>query len=136
MKLTVSTPLAVAIEADDVSAVRAEDDSGCFGILPGHADFLTALSVSVLTWRDGRGAEHHVALRGGVLDVRGGTHVAVATREAICGDDLAQLEDQVLAEFHRRQAEEQAARTDAQKLYLAAVRQIMRSLRPEQGGHG
>ncbi|HLN22636.1 MAG TPA: F0F1 ATP synthase subunit epsilon, partial [Patescibacteria group bacterium] len=72
MKLTVSTPLALLVEAEDVQAVRAEDDSGSFGILPGHADFLTALGVSVMTWRDHAGGEHHVALRGGVLEVIGG----------------------------------------------------------------
>ena len=46
-----------------------------FGILPGHADFLTALSISVVTWRDQAGAEHHLAVRGGMLEVRGGERV-------------------------------------------------------------
>ena len=35
-----------------MSHLRAEDDTGAFGILPGHADFLTVLAVSVVTWRD------------------------------------------------------------------------------------
>jgi len=134
MKLTVSTPLALLVEAEDVQAVRAEDDSGSFGILPGHADFLTALGVSVMTWRDQAGGEHHVALRGGVLEVIGGRDVSVATREAVCGDDLDRLEEDVLAEFQRRQAEEKAAHVDAQRLYLAAIRQIIRHLRPDAGG--
>ena len=72
MKLTVTTPLAIVTEADDVAHLRAEDDSGAFGILPGHADFLTALSLSVVSWRDRRGTEHHLAVRGGMLEVRGG----------------------------------------------------------------
>jgi len=134
MKLTVSTPLALLVEAEDVQAVRAEDDSGSFGILPGHADFLTALGVSVMTWRDHAGGEHHVALRGGVLEVIGGREVSVATREAVCGGDLDRLEEDVLAEFQRRQAEEKAAHVDAQRLYLAAIRQIIRHLRPDAGG--
>ena len=46
MKLSVATPLALVVEADDVRHLRAEDDTGAFGILPGHADFLTALAVS------------------------------------------------------------------------------------------
>ena len=44
MRLTVTTPLAIVAEADDVAHLRAEDDTGAFGILPGHADFLTALA--------------------------------------------------------------------------------------------
>jgi F-type H+-transporting ATPase subunit epsilon len=116
MKLTVTTPLAIAVEVDGVAHLRAEDETGAFGILPGHADFLTALAVSVVTWRDAKGAERHVAVRGGMLEVSRGEAIAIATREAVPGDD--QL------------TEEQAARADAQRLYLAAIRQIYRYLRP------
>lgn len=129
MKLTVTTPLAIVVEADSVAHLRAEDETGAFGILPGHADFLTALSVSVASWRDERGVEHHVAVRGGMLEVRGGQTVAIATPEAVPGDDLHRLETEVLARFHSQFAEEQSARSDAQRLYLAALRQIVRFLR-------
>ena len=113
MRLSVATPLAIVVEADDVTHVRAEDETGAFGILTGHADFLTVLAVSVLSWRDGSGVEHHVAVRGGALEVRSGDTIAVATPEATPGDDLGHLESDVLAGFRRRLAEEQAARTDA-----------------------
>ena len=133
MRLTVTTPLAIIAEASDVAQLRAEDETGAFGILPGHADFLTALSVSVVSWRDRGGAEHHIAVRGGMLEVRGGNEIAVATREAVPGDDLHRLETEVLAAFRRGLQDEQAARTDAQRLYLAAIRQICRFLRSERG---
>ena len=129
MRLTVTTPLAIVIEASDVVHLRAEDDTGAFGILPGHADFLTALAVSVASWRDDRGAEHYVAVRGGMLEVRDGDTIAIATPEAVAGDDLHRLESEVLAKFRRQLGEEQSARTDAQRLYLAAIRQIARFLR-------
>jgi len=132
VRLTIATPLAIVIEASDVAHLRAEDDTGAFGILAGHADFLTALSVSVASWRDDRGAEHHVAVRGGMLEVRDGDAIAIATPEAVAGDDLERLESEVLAKFRRQLVEEQAARTDAQRLYLAAIRQIARYLRAER----
>ena len=125
MRLTVTTPLAIVVEADNVVHLRAEDETGAFGILPGHADFLTAIAVSVASWRDDRGAEHHVVLRGGMLEVRGGNAIAIASPEAVGGDDLHQLGSEVLARFRRQLAEEQAARTDAQRLFLAAIRQIV-----------
>ena len=56
MRLTIATPLAILLETGDVVHLRAEDETGSFGILAGHADFLTALSVSVVTWRGQRGA--------------------------------------------------------------------------------
>lgn len=129
MKLTVSTPFAVALEAADIRHLRAEDATGAFGILPGHADFLTALSPSVIRWRDNRRQEHYIAVRGGVLEVCGGEAIAIATPEAVAGDDLGRLEAEALARFRQQVADEQAARTDAQRLYLAALRQIIRYVR-------
>ncbi|MDE2450566.1 MAG: F0F1 ATP synthase subunit epsilon [Gammaproteobacteria bacterium] len=131
MRLIVTTPLATVVEIECATHVRAEDPSGAFGILPGHADFLTALAVSVLTWRGTEGREHHVAVRGGVLSVRGGNSVLIATPEAVAGDDLHQLESEVLTRFRQQLEAERAAHTEAQRLHLAAIRQIMRLLRPE-----
>ena len=130
MRLTVSTPLAVVIDSDAVAHVRAEDETGAFGILPAHADFLTALSVSVVSWRDCSGGEHHVAVRGGMLEARDGKLVTIATREAVVGDDLDRLRTDVLAAFRRSVDEEKKSRTDTQRLYLAAIRQICRYLSP------
>lgn len=136
MKLTVTTPLAVVIDTTDVAHLRAEDATGAFGILPHHADFLTVLAISVAGWRDLAGREHYVAVRGGMLEMRGGDTIAIATREAVPGDDLARLETEVLTRFRRQQAEEQEARTDAQRLYLAAIRRIRGMMRPDATGSG
>jgi F-type H+-transporting ATPase subunit epsilon len=130
MRLVVATPLAIVLQRDGVAHLRAEDATGAFGILAGHADLVTALTISVASWRDEGKVEHHIALRGGMLQVSGGSLVEIATPEAVPGDDLRQLELEVLARFRRQIAEEQAARADAQRLYLAAIHQIVRFLRP------
>ena len=128
MKLLVTTPVAVVVDADDVAHVRAEDETGAFGILAGHADFVTALTVSVITWRDTKEREHHVAVRGGILRVRGGTSVEVVTREA-CGEDtLDRLGESVLAHLREEAAAEEVSRVSAERLHLAAIRQIERYL--------
>jgi len=129
MKLTVTTPLTRVVDIEGVRHVRAEDSSGAFGILRGYADFLTALAVCVLTYRDATGREHYVAVRGGMLRVAG-EQVVVATPEAIASDDLNDLDTEVLARFNRELEAERAARTDAERLRLAAIRQIIRLLRP------
>jgi len=126
------TPLAIVVEADDVAHIRAEDESGAFGILTGHADFLTVLAVSVVSWRNGHGIEHYAAVRGGVLHVSGGDTVEIATPEAVRGDDLHQLETDVVTRFRRQLNDERAARIDAQRLYLAAMQQIVRLLRTQR----
>ena len=109
MKLIVATPTSVAVDADVVS-VRAEDETGGFGILDGHADFLTVLPISILRWRASDGAENYCALRRGVLTVSGGTTVHVAAREAIVSDDFEHLETVVLARFREAAEEEHEAR--------------------------
>ena len=133
MRLDITTPLTVVLQTEEAVHVRAEDSSGSFGILQGHADFLTVLNVSVLAWRDMHGREHYVAVRGGMLSVRGGRSVSVATPEAVASEDLHCLEADVLTRFQRQVDEERAARTADQRLHLAAIRQIMRLLRPEPG---
>ncbi len=132
MRLVIATPVLVVADIGDAVAVRAEDSSGKFGILDRHADLLTVLAISVLSWRRRDGQEGHCAVRGGVLDVTGGKTVSVATREAVVSDDLAKLEREVLVQFRRAFDEEQAAHSSAARLYLAAVRSMLAYLRPER----
>jgi F-type H+-transporting ATPase subunit epsilon len=132
MKLTVTTPLTILVESDDIRHLRAEDETGAFGILDHHEDFLTALSISVVTWRDAAGAEHYLAVRGGMLSVQDGKSIAIATPEAVVGTDLKKLETEVLTRFRQTLAEEQVARADVRRLYLSALRQIYRLIRPDQ----
>lgn len=128
MRLLVTTPMSVVVDVDDVRHVRAEDESGAFGILSGHADFLTILTVSVITWRNHREEEHHVVVRGGVLTVRDGSHVEIATREAVGEDTLRRLGQTVLERFREEAQAEKDSRVSATRLHLAAIRQLQRYL--------
>ena len=134
MKLLITTPTEVVVDKHDVAAVRAEDETGSFGILAGHAGFLTALASSVVSWRQIDGRQHFCAVRRGVLSVVGGDRVAIATREAIVSDDLDHLERVVLAKFHEAIEAERAVRTQSLRLQVQAIRQIVRYLRPERPG--
>ena len=132
MRLLITTAAAVVIDDPDVVAVRAEDESGSFGILNGHADFLTALTVSVVSWRRADGRQRFCAVRRGVLSVSNGNEVALATREAIPGDDLDHLERVVLTQFRGALEAERIARTESLRLQMKAIRQIVRYLRPQR----
>jgi F-type H+-transporting ATPase subunit epsilon len=136
MRLLITTPATVVVDEPDASAVRAEDESGSFGILDGHDDLLTALAVSVVSWHRADGLPRYCAVRRGILSVAGGREVAIATREAIVGDDLDRLEQVVLAEFRQKADIERASRTTALELQMKAIRQIVRYLRPERRGAG
>jgi F-type H+-transporting ATPase subunit epsilon len=129
LRLIVTTPTAIAVDEDSVRHVRAEDPTGAFGIKPGHADFLTTLAICVVRWRNG-GGEHYVAVRGGVLRVRDGKLVEIATREAVVSDDLVHLRNDILATMAHNVEAERSARSGVLGLEQAAIRQIYRYLRP------
>jgi F-type H+-transporting ATPase subunit epsilon len=65
-ELATPTRMLVSVEADEVVAPGTE---GYFGVLPGHAAFLTTLKAGEVMYRSGQ-TEHHLAVLGGFADVR------------------------------------------------------------------
>ncbi len=130
MRLLITDPTAIIADHADVTSVRAEDESGGFGILTGHADLLTVLTVSVVSWRHTDGKAGYCAVRRGVLSVKGGKEIAIATREAQRGDDLDTLEALVLSRFRAEAEAERSGRTAAMRLQTQAIRRIVEALRP------
>ena len=132
MKLRIVTPLDIVVDQDVVS-LRAADASGSFGILAGHADFLTRLDTTIIRWHSADTLQHYCAVRNGVLSVTGGD-IAVATREAVPGDDLANLAQRVLARFRADAEAERSEHFDSVRRELSAIRQIVTHLRPAGAG--
>ena len=129
MRLLITTPTAIVAEYEDVVSLVAEDDSGSFGLLPGHVDFVTALSPSVATWRHADGRVTYCAVRRGVLSIEKGQKLSLATREAVLGESLEKLEGDVLARFQAGAEEERTARVEAMALRMKAIRRIIHYLR-------
>lgn len=130
MRLRITEPGAILVDRD-VASIRAEDASGSFGILDGHADFLTALEISVVSWRGADGQPGFCAVRNGILTVSGGTQVSVAVREGHVGDDLDQLQTVILAGYRAHVDAERTSRAASAKLRMQAIRRMVEAL---QGG--
>jgi F-type H+-transporting ATPase subunit epsilon len=130
LRLTIATPAALLVDADDVRSLRAEDASGAFGVLPGHADLLTVLPHSVVRWTKSGEATRYCAVSGGVLTVSGGNRVAVACRRGAVGDDLAALQARVAAARAAELDADRRAKVEQVRLHARALRQLMRFLRP------
>lgn len=128
MRLRIITPLAVVVD-EDADSLRAEDATGAFGILPGHAPFLTALAISIVSWRIA-GDERFCALRGGVMTVGDGSAVDIATREAVVGHDLATLAADVLARFRADADDERTEHAETMRLQFNAIRHMVSRLKP------
>jgi F-type H+-transporting ATPase subunit epsilon len=125
MRLRITTPLSVVVDEDGILSLRAEDATGSFGILPHHADFLTSLAISIVSWQSGDEKRHYCAVRGGVLSVDAGRDIAVATREAVAGDDPGTLDQTVLGRFRADIETERTERVESTRLQLNAIRQIV-----------
>lgn len=130
LRLTLATPSEMLVDSADIVALRAEDATGSFGILPGHADFLTVLAPCVLRWRTADGQRRFCAVSGGVLRVVDGARVSIACREAELGEALDTLETQVRATRAARADAARKARVEQTRLNAHAIRQILKYLRP------
>ena len=95
-ELATPTRMLVSAEADEVVAPGVE---GYFGVLPGHAAFLTTLAPGEVTYRSGQ-TEHRVAVTGGFAEVR-------AERVIILAENAERPEeiDRERAERARQRAE-------------------------------
>ncbi len=129
-RLTIATPSELLVDESDVRSIRAEDESGGFGLWPGHADLLTVLPACVVRWRRADGPERYCALRGGLFTATGGERVAIACRHGVLGGDLQLLEAEV-RKARAEQADAAArARVEQTRLHASAVRRLVRYLRP------
>lgn len=126
MRILISTPTANVVDAEPIRYVRAEDETGAFGIFRRHAGFLTILSISVVSWRFDDGIERFAAVRGGILMVSGGDTVSIVTREAVLSDMLETLSETVVARMQQDQGAESSEKFIGRRIELAAMREIQR----------
>ena len=125
MSLRVTTPTRVVVDRE-ATYVQAEDQSGRFGILPGHEPYLTALVPSILIYRydDGGEREAYIAVRNGVLRVtREGVEAAV--RDAHASDDLAGLQEEIRRARENRGARVYRRTRSLYQMQVAAWRRLM-----------
>lgn len=87
----------------DATAFIGEDRSGSFGILAGHARFMTALTFGLARFRTSNAQWQYLALPGALLYFRDETLV-VSTRHFLIDSDYtritAAMRDQLAAEEH------------------------------------
>lgn len=88
--------------------VIAEAQDGSFCIEPRHVDFVSALKPGILLYTRGE-EEHYIAVDEGIL-VKCGKQVLVSVLNAIEGDTLEQLEQQIRMEFKKTEAMNQASK--------------------------
>lgn len=74
--LEIATPMRLVV-SETVDEVVAPGVEGYFGVLPGHAPFLTTLGIGEVSYRTGRDT-HYLALAGGFAEVRNDKVIVLA----------------------------------------------------------
>lgn len=106
-KLNVVTPIKVFER--DIKYIRLKDKTGFFGIMKGHANFLTVLLPSLCYYTDGDGKEVFLAIDEGILSVREGT-VTITSKEVFESDNAEMLAEIIENTFKKRDESEMAFR--------------------------
>lgn len=95
------------IADEQVDKIIAEAVNGFFCLKPRHVDFASALKPGILYFYQGK-EEKIMAVDRGIL-VKSGSDVLVSVLNAIAGDDLSKLREQVREEFSRIEKTEEEA---------------------------
>jgi F-type H+-transporting ATPase subunit epsilon len=124
LELATPTRLLVSAEVDEVVAPGTE---GYFGVLPGHAAFLTTLGAGELMYRTGA-EQHRLAVIGGFAEVNA-DRVIVLAEEAERPDEI----DRARAERAKQRAEQRLAGrsptgTSEEIDYARALEALQRSI--------
>ncbi len=106
-KLRIVTPSRVFER--EIVHIRLRDESGFFGVMKDHADFLTVLVPSLCYFRDVRGMEQFLAVDEGIFSVEGGAAV-LSSREVFESEDPEKLVEIVESTFLKRREAETALR--------------------------
>ncbi len=106
LKLTIITPEKVIVEKD-VDEVVAPGWLGEFGVLPGHARFITLLNIGELKYKTG-GEEEHLAVNWGFAEINQ-TRMTVLVETAEFDHDI---------DFKRALAAKQRAEEEIKKVSM------------------
>jgi F-type H+-transporting ATPase subunit epsilon len=123
VRLKVLLPTHIAIDCE-VEKVTAEAENGSFCLLPKHIDFAASLVPGILIYEQAGKGEKFVAIDEGVL-VKRQDDVFVSSRDAILGDELERLSNQVQEEFTIKKEDRKKAETALAKMEANFVNNFM-----------
>ncbi len=112
----------------EITHIRLRDESGYFGVMKGHIDFLTVLVPSLCYYRDAGGREVFLAVDAGIFSVRRGA-ATLAAREVFESEDAEKLADFIENTFLKRMTSEESVRRmlgDIEKSFMEKTIELLR----------
>ena len=122
LSLEIATPTRL-VAAETVDEIVIPGSQGYFGVLPGHAAFLTTLGIGELMYRIGRD-EHYLVVANGFAEVRNDKVIVLADTA-----ERPEEIDRARAERARERAERRlAGRVEEEVDYNRALAALARAL--------
>jgi F-type H+-transporting ATPase subunit epsilon len=91
----------------DISHIRLRDETGFFGVMKDHINFLTVLEASLCYYLDAEGKEVFLAVDGGIFHMSKGT-ATLTSRDVFESDDVEKLSEAISGAFSKSDATETA----------------------------
>jgi F-type H+-transporting ATPase subunit epsilon len=122
LTLEIANPTRLVV-AETVDEIVIPGSEGYFGVLPGHAAFLTTLGIGELIYRVGRD-EHHLVVANGFAEVRNDKVIVLADTA-----ERPEEIDRARAERAKERAERRlSGRSDEEVDYTRALAALARAL--------
>ena len=132
MLLEIVAPSRQVVRSERVNEVVAPGSEGEFGVLPGHAAFLTTLKSGVLSYREGNDW-HYLAVDWGYAEV-GPNRVIILAEGADRASEIDIEEAKVAKERAEKALQEQLEEQDYEKARVELLRALTRIQVAERHG--
>lgn len=113
---------------EGLSSFVGEDESGSFGILPGHARMMTSLVFGLSRFRSHTHGWQYLALPGALLYFRD-NELSISTERYMISDDFEQISAALQAQLHTEQHQQQAAKKSLRQMEQELLQRLWESSR-------
>jgi F-type H+-transporting ATPase subunit epsilon len=122
--LEIVAPSRQVVRSEHVDEVIAPGSQGEFGVLPGHAPFLTTLKVGMLSYREGS-EWHHLAVDWGYAEV-GPNRVVILAEGADRASEIDLAEARLMKEQAEKALSEKLDEKELEKARVELLRAVVR----------
>lgn len=112
----------------DVSYLRLKDETGYFGIMKGHTNFITAIVPSLGYYTDSNGREVYIAANGGIFSVTDGI-ATLSASELFESDNAETLSGLIRLEAAKGDTTEATCAVMIKNIERLFIEKALRSLR-------
>jgi F-type H+-transporting ATPase subunit epsilon len=109
----------------DVESFVGEDRSGSFGILPGHARFMTSLVFGLARFRAAGGGWQYLALPGALLYFRN-DELTLSTRHYVMDADYSRISTMLGRQLASEESEIRSVKTSLRRMEEEALKRMWR----------